>query len=210
MIKIASLVLLGLGIFVLMQVILPLASYKFWEITVYAQQTELVSPTSNNQVLGVSIQQNSEFPAFISSNKPKSPRPYSEFTVTIPRLNLEDVKTLVDSNNIESNLAHLPGSALPGERGNVFISGHSGLPGPLNPDRRAFFKRLPEMRKGDKILIEAGGQQFEYIVEKLIIVDPKETWVINPPDDTGRYLSLMTCVPPGTTLKRLVVLARLK
>lgn len=210
MTKVISLFFLGIGIFVLLQVILPLLSYKYWELTVYAQQTELVTPVSNSQVLGVTIQQNGDFPAFISTNKPTSPRPYNELKVTIPRLNLKGIKTLVDSNDIENNLAHLPGSALPGERGNVFISGHSGLPGPLNPSRKAFFKNLPEMKKGDQIFVEVEGQKFEYVVEKLIIVDPKETWVINPPDNTGRYLSLMTCVPPGTTLKRLVVLTRLK
>lgn len=210
MTKFISLSFLSIGVFVLVQVIAPLVSYKFWEMTVYAQQTDLISPVSSNGVLGVSIEQKGDFPAFISSNRRPVPALYQEFKITVPRLKLEEIKTLVDSQDFENNLAHLPGSALPGEKGNVFITGHSGLPGPLNPDRRAFFKNLPDMRKGDQIFVEAGGQKFEYIVEKLIIVDPKETWVINPPDNNDRYLSLMTCVPPGTTLKRLIVLAKLK
>lgn len=210
MTKTISLLLLGLGVFVLVQVVAPLISYKFWEMTVYAQQTDLISPVSNSQVLGISIEDKDGFPAFVSENRRPFAPPYQEFKVTVPRIKLEGIRTLVDSNDIESNLAHLPASALLGEKGNVFISGHSGLPGPLNPSRKAFFKNLPDMKKGDQIIVEAGGQKFEYTVEKLIIVDPKETWVINPPDETGRYLSLMTCVPPGTTLKRLVVLAKLK
>jgi LPXTG-site transpeptidase (sortase) family protein len=40
-------------------------------------------------------------------------------------------------------------------------------------------------------------------------VDPKDVSVINPPDGSGRYLTLMTCVPPGFNAKRLIVLAKL-
>lgn len=211
--KLIPLLFLGVGIFLLVQVVMPLISFKIWEAFVYTQQNvALVSPYPDTKaVLGVSIQNKDNFPAIISNNKRTTPAPYETFTLSIPSIKLENAEVLVDDNTFDTHLSHLPGSALPGERGNVFISGHSSLPQFFKSDNyKAIFSKLPDVKKGDVILVDTGGQKFEYIVDGLKIVDPKETWVINPPDQTGRYLSLMTCVPPGLQLKRLVVLAKLK
>lgn len=210
--KSVPLLFLGIGVFLLVQIILPLISFKIWEISITNQNSPLISPNPENQnVAGISIQNQENFPALVSTNIRTSPAPYSEFTVSIPSLKLENLKAKVDTNIFEQNLAHLPGSALPGEKGNVFITGHSSLPQLFSPSNfKAIFANLPNIKKGDQIIIDAGGQKFEYIVDGLKIVNPKEIWVINPPDNQGRYLSLMTCVPPGLYLKRLIVLASLK
>jgi len=210
--KAVPLLFLGIGVFLLVQIILPLISFKIWEISVTNQNSPLISPNSENQnVAGVSIQNHENFPALVSTNTRTSPTPYSEFNLSIPSLKLERLKAKVDTNNFEQNLAHLPGSALPGEKGNVFITGHSSLPQLFSTSNfKAIFANLPNIKKGDQIIIDAGGQKFEYIVDGLKIVNPKEIWVINPPDNQGRYLSLMTCVPPGLYLKRLVVISHLK
>lgn len=212
--KVLSLLFLGIGVFVLIQVIMPIISYQLWEFSEYNQNKSsvLVSPIGKNKrVLGISIEKTTDnFPAIVSKNI-DGKRPYKEFAITIPSIGLEGIKTVVDTNNFEQSLAHLPGTALPGEKGNVFITGHSSLPQFYRPGNfKAIFANLPKVKKGDEIIVDAGGQKFEYIVEGLKIVDPSETWVINPPDNTGRYISLMTCVPPGLYLKRLIVLGRLK
>jgi LPXTG-site transpeptidase (sortase) family protein len=74
---------------------------------------------------------------------------------------------------------------------------------------KAFFAKLPEVKKGDDIIVDALGQRYNYKVVELKIVDPKDISVIYPPDSNGRYISLMTCVPPGFNTKRLVVVAKL-
>ncbi|KKR80409.1 MAG: Sortase family protein [Candidatus Daviesbacteria bacterium GW2011_GWA1_41_61] len=211
--KVFSLLSLGLGVFVLMQVIMPLLAYQIWEMTDYQQNKALVSAYSKeNNVLGISIKDvESDFPAFNSTLERQTGTAYSEFKISIPSIKLTDIKVAVDSNNFEQNLAHLPGSALPGEKGNVFITGHSSLPQLFRPGNfKAIFANLPKVKKGDQVIVEAGEQKFEYQVEGLKVVNPDETWVINPPDTNGRYLSLMTCVPPGLYLKRLIVLAKLE
>lgn len=209
--KFLSLALLGLGVFILVQVIMPIVAFEFWQNTVYNQNISLVTPDPNSQVLGVSVKNIDSFPALVSSNRRATEAPYKTFMVTIPSINLGSTLTVVDSNSFDNNLAHLPGSALPGERGNVFITGHSSLPQLFKPDNfKAIFSGLPNIKKGDEVIVDAGGQRFDYVVKGLKVVDPSETWVINPPDQTGRYLTLMTCVPPGFFLKRLIVLAELK
>ncbi len=209
--KMLSLFCLGIGVFVLVQIIMPVASFKLWEISLDRQNMELLSPDPKTAaVLGVSVESQNSFPAIISNNNRTAPLPYKEFKLSIPSLKLEDLKVIVESNDFDQNLAQLPGTALPGERGNVFITGHSSLPQFFRPGNyKAIFAHLPDVKKGDEIEISAGAQNFKYTVQSLKIVDPKETWVINPPDNQGRYLTLMTCVPPGLYLKRLIILAKL-
>lgn len=214
--KILPLGFLSVGIFLLMQVVLPVVSFELWEIGQNFNQASLVSPRTqgSGQVLGVSldkgvsVQNKDNFPAFVSTLVRISEPTFKEFSLTIPKINIDKAKVLVDSNDLSESLAHLPGSALPGERGNVFISGHSAL-SILFSLNRAPFAKLLDLKKGDEIVVDAAGSQFRYEVVELKAINPKETWVINPPEPQGRYISLMTCVPPGLNFKRLVVLGKM-
>lgn len=209
--RVIALLSLGIGVFVLMQVLMPFITYKIWELTFYQENIALISPrVEKADVLGISIKNNS-FPSFLSTSQRSAPAPYKNFNISIPSIKLHNIGVMVDSNYFDQNLAHLPGTALPGEKGNVFITGHSALPQLYSPNNfKTIFSNLPKIKKGDKIIIEASGQEFEYVVKGLKIVSPEETWVIEPPDTNGRYLSLMTCVPPGLYLKRLLVFSELR
>lgn len=212
MVKILSVLFLGIGVFFIVQVVMPFLAFKFWEVTAYHQDSFLVDPyPTSKKVLGVFVENVDNFPAIVSSNTRVSAAPYSEFRLYIPKIELDWGKVIVDSNNFNENLAHLSGSALPGEKGNVFITGHSTLTQLYRQGNyKAIFAKLPELKRGDQIDLQAGGQIFSYFVEGVKIVDPNNTSVVLPPDSNGRYLTLMTCVPPGFNTKRLVVLARLK
>lgn len=214
--KILPIGFLSIGVFLLMQVILPLASFQIWELGQKYSNGVLISPNSPklNQVLGVSIQKGVSikdkdyFPAFISTLTRQTQVSFTEFNLTIPKLKIDQVQVLVDSNDLSNNLVHLPGSALPGEKGNVFISGHSALSRFFSL-RKAYFANLTELKKGDEVILEALGVKFRYQVEELKVVDPNDLSVIYPPDPQGRYISLMTCVPPGLNFKRLIVLGKM-
>src|SRR5260221_9376269 len=205
-----SLSLLGLGVFVLMQVLMPIVAFQGWQLTSFNQDSLLASPHQNSlitsQVLGVSIENIDIFPRLISNGN--SIAPYGEFSLTIPSINLSATKVKVNSNDFEETLAQLPGTALPGEKGNVFISGHSSISTVLH--QKAVFANLVKVKKGDQVQISVLGQQFEYQVMGLKIVEPDDISVVYPPSEDGRYLTLMTCVPPGFNTKRLIVLAKLK
>lgn len=206
-----SLIFLGFGVFLLVQVIMPIIAFQIWEFTSYNQNQTLLSPDPNSQVLGVSIKNTDDFPAFYSENKRSTPAPYKDFYLSIPAIKLDRAHGLVDVNNFDNNLALLPGAPLPGEKGNVFITGHSSLPQLFRPGNyKAIFAHLLEIKKGDDITVEAGGQTFHYIVDGFKIINPSDLSVINPPDKTGRYLTLMTCTPPGFSFRRLIVLAALQ
>lgn len=191
---------------------MPFVSFKIWEIFAFESEQGLVDPapisTNGNLAPDYQIETVNNFPVFLAKNK-NLKAPYSEFKISIPKIDLESIETLVYSNEFDQNLAHLPGSAMPGEKGNAFITGHSMLPNFAPKGSSAFFAKLPEVKKGDEIIVDALGQRYVYTVVQLRIVDPKDISVLYPPDSSGRYISLMTCVPPGFNTKRLVVVGKL-
>jgi len=208
-VKLLPIGFLSLGIFLLMQVILPIASFQIWELGQKYNNNLLISPTQkDSRVLGISIQSKDNFSAIVSTLRRETQPTYTQFNLSIPRLNIDKIQVLVDSNDLSNSLAHLPGSALPGEKGNVFISGHSALSNFFSL-KKALFGNLTDLKKGDQILVEVEGVKFRYEVSQLKVVDPNDLSVINAPDTQGRYISLMTCVPPGLNFKRLIILGKM-
>lgn len=203
--KLISIILILIGTLILLQVSLPLLEFKLKEGLEYANDS-LVSP-QQGLINGVSVVSENNFPAFVSKVKRDQPTPYSQFLISLPTLDLKEVPVMVDSNDLSQGLVHLPGSSLPGEKGNIFISGHSALP-ILTIGKKVPFAKLEDLKVGDEVLLQALGTTFNYKIVLTKVVDPKDLSVINPPDEVGRYLTLMTCVPPGLNTKRLVVLAK--
>lgn len=207
--RIAALGFLSIGVFLLIQVILPIASFQFWQLGQKLDGQALISPSkSGRQVLGISVQNKDNFPSFVSNLIRETTPNYSQFQLTVSRLSIEKEAVFVDSNDLSKGLAQLPGSALPGEKGNLFISGHSAL-NRLFATQKAIFAKLTDLKKGDEILVEAAGSKFKYRVVEIKVVDPKDLSVIPAPDEVGRYISLMTCVPPGLNYKRLVIIGKM-
>lgn len=202
--------LLSIGVFILMQVILPVISFQFWQLGQKYQNQILISPIkSSAQVLGISVQNRDSFPAFVSSLQRETQPNYDRFRLSIPKLKVDKADIFVDTNDLSRGLVHLPGSALPGEKGNMFISGHSAL-SQFFALKSVPFSKLPDLKKGDRITIETPpGTEFIYEVSGFKIVDPSDLSVLQGPEDQGRYISLMTCVPPGLNFKRLVVLGKM-
>lgn len=207
--KVISLFFLTTGIFILMQVILPIASFQVWAVRQQINKQVLVSPIgANESVLGISIESKNNFPAFISSVRRDNQPNYNRFTLSVPRLKMEKTEVFVDTNDLSQGLAHLPGSALPGEKGNIFISGHSAL-SQFFESKSVPFAKLPDLKKGDQITVETPFARYDYEVIGFKIVDPADLSVLTAPEEQGRYISLMTCVPPGLNFKRLIVLGKM-
>jgi len=102
---------------------------------------------------------------------------------------------------LKKGAGHHIGSANPGERGNCFISGHNDIYGEI-------FRRLDEVKIGDKIVVYAGKQPFTYIVRATRIVEPDDVSVMYP--TSSPVLTLMTCYPYMIDTDRLVVIAELE
>ena len=90
-------------------------------------------------------------------------------------------------------------SAMPGARGTVAIAGHRTTYG-------AHFRRLGELRRGDRIELAMPYGRFVYRVERTRVLPPTATWV------TRRVsydrLVLTACHPLWSAAERIVVFAR--
>lgn len=203
-----SLLFLLAGMIVLFQVTWPILGFNLWQKFVL-NGAALISPQPPARgVLGVSIENQHNFPAIVSSLNRETKATYANFSLSVPSIKANLLVT-VDSNDLKLGAVHLPGSALPGERGNIFISGHSALPVFFVSLDSAPFVNLTKVKKGDTIEVVAAGAKFTYQVFEIKVTSSSDLSVINPPDSLGRYISLMTCVPPGLNTKRLVVVGKL-
>lgn len=163
--------------------------------------------TSNN--LRDFTQVNLWFPAAKIDSFNKNKINIKKYYLSIPKLNIKDALVVVNGEDLKKSLIHFQAQSLPGEYGNVVIFGHSTLPQLYNPnDYQTIFTYLPSLERGDKILVNVREASYEYEIFDMRVVDPEEISVLEQRND-GVYLTLITCVPPGTYWKRLVVKAKL-
>jgi len=103
------------------------------------------------------------------------------------------------SSTLRRAVGHIPDTALPGQPGNVGISGH----------RDTFFRPLKDLKIKDEIQFSTWNGDFRYVVESLTVVDPNNVGVLAPSSEN--LLTLVTCYPffyIGAAPKRFVVRAR--
>lgn len=109
---------------------------------------------------------------------------------------------------LTQGVAHARGTALPGQTGNVFLFAHSS-DNFINANRyNSVFYLLNKMEKGDKVYLIFNRRKFIYTVTDTRIVPAEEISYMQPESETPK-VTLMTCWPAGTTLKRLVVVAEI-
>ena len=159
-----------------------------------------------------------DLPVIISTEKPvKSDflKPVNEeFGIVIPKIraNAAVIANVSPFNEKEYQMALTKGvaqardTALPGQKGNIFIFAHSA--GDFyNANRyNAIFYLLSKMQKKDPIFLIYKGKKFKYLVREVKTVAGEELQYLNK-TNYEKSLTLMTCWPPGTTLKRLLVIA---
>lgn len=133
----------------------------------------------------------------------------SAYTITIPKVKVAAATVLVGSFDLKKSLIQYPQTALPGQLGNTVVFGHSVLPQFFNPKSYlTIFSTLFKLKPGDEILVDYDHITYKYLVEELYEVQPTDLSVLEQRFD-ARYLTLITCSPPGTYLRRLIIKARI-
>jgi len=110
------------------------------------------------------------------------------------------------SENLKKGLIQIEGTSLPGEKGNVFITGHSSNYPWIRSDYNSVFALLDKLVIGDLILIKFQNTNYIYQIRDKFITPPTNISVLNADDDRST-LTLMTCTPIGTNLRRLIIRA---
>ncbi len=122
--------------------------------------------------------------------------------LTIPKIGLEvPVLEGIDTMTLDRGAGRIPGTALPGQPGNIGIAGH----------RDGFFRGLKDISTGDTIIFSTLDSRNTYAVESIRIVNPGDVKVLGPTPKPS--LTLVTCYPfyfVGVAPRRFVVHATLK
>jgi sortase A len=198
------------GLVLLANAALPIA---FYELTNSQFRTHFVSPlTTSKGVLGETVSPDYDNPKNwfpVAPVLPPQPSRITDYSLSIPKLGIEDARVQIGGEDLMEKLVHYPGTALPGQYGNSVIFGHSVLPQFFNPENyRTIFSTLPTLQEGDEILVDFDGIRYRYLVRKMVETKPEDVSILEQNYDS-QWLSLITCVPPGTYLRRLIVRAQL-
>ncbi len=121
--------------------------------------------------------------------------------LVIPKINVDaPIIGGVKWNDLKKGVGHLPGSANPGERGNLYLAAHNDIFGEI-------FRYLEELEPGDTYTIYANEQKYRYVVKEKRIIKPTEVEVMLP--TTEPVATLQTCYPYLIDSHRLVIIGEL-
>lgn len=140
----------------------------------------------------------------------------AEPKLIIPKLNVEVPVHFGISNDNDTVMAAMNegvaqfsisgANALPGQNGNLVITGHSAGDVYSNNQYKFIFSGLERLVEGDKICINYDSKQYTYVVTRMAMVEPTDLAALR--ETTGRpQLILVTCTPLGTSQYRLLVYA---
>ncbi|HSD98563.1 MAG TPA: class E sortase [Patescibacteria group bacterium] len=139
-----------------------------------------------------------------------------QFGIVIPKIrannkviaNVDPFDEMTYQWALTKGVAHAKGSSLPYEKGTVFLFSHSSVNFYEAVKYNSIFYLLDKLKKGDTVYLFYKGTKYTYLVSGKTIVAPTNVSYLF--EKTGNRLILMTCWPPGTTFRRLLVEAVLK
>ncbi len=105
---------------------------------------------------------------------------------------------------LSQGVAHASGSALPDDDGNVFIFSHSSTDFFQATRYNSVFYLLSKLEVGDEVRLYYEKELFTYHVTTKKVVGPDEIQYLQSRSGDNK-LTLMTCWPPGTSFKRLII-----
>lgn len=130
--------------------------------------------------------------------EPRIAEPYLELgRIEIPKLRIDQpLLEGVSLTTLDRGPGHWPGTAMPGEIGNVVVAGHRTSHGRV-------FRHLDQLLPGDEVVLSTASGRFRYVVSGTSVVTPDAMYVID--QTPARTATLFACHPPGSTRQRIVV-----
>lgn len=118
-------------------------------------------------------------------------------TIEIPRIGLADaLHQGMTLTAIDRGPSHWPGTAMPGDLGNVVVAGH-------RTTNTRPFRNLDQLQAGDSVLFTTAAGRFDYRVTGVDVVRPEQLEIV---DQSVAYTAtLFACHPPGSAAYRIVV-----
>ncbi|HVZ67271.1 MAG TPA: sortase [Patescibacteria group bacterium] len=140
----------------------------------------------------------------------EAPKDVAKYTLSIPKLKINNAEVSTKDYDLANHLVQYFGTAIPGQKGTSIIFGHSTIPAWFDPKNyKTIFATLHTIKVGDEIDVTVDGQNYKYKIFSIVITTPNDTNILSQSYDNS-YITIVTCTPPGTIWKRLVVRAALQ
>lgn len=141
--------------------------------------------------------------------------PNTEFAIMIPKIGatagivqgVNPYNSVIYQRALTQGIAHAEGTGVPGGGKNIFLFAHSSEDLLTATRFNSVFYLLHHLESGDEIKIWYQDLEHKYLVTESKLVAPDDISYLTKQTDQ-ETLTLMTCWPPGTTLKRLIVIAK--
>ncbi len=151
-------------------------------------------PESAPPALGIRLQSVAAIPV-------PTPGPRSPTRIVIPAINIDWPVVEGDGwEELKQGIGHRVGSANPGERGNMVLSGHNDVYG--EP-----FRDLEKLEIGKEVQVHTGSNAFRYIIKAKRVVVPTDLTVLVT--SKAPMVTLITCTPYRIDTQRLIVIGEL-
>jgi len=109
---------------------------------------------------------------------------------------------------LTKGVAQAKGSSLPGQNGDLFVFAHSSVNFYDALRYNSIFYLLTKLEKNDPVYVFYQKKKYTYTVTGKQITDPEKVFISGQTAGT-QTITLMTCWPPGTSIKRLLVFGKL-
>jgi sortase A len=218
--KILSGILLTTGIFFFLSAVFPIIKFQIEYSLKFKQIINPLSIESYNKSNNILRNMTTDYTQlsnwFVNDTKNENngqvkliDNNQTVYYLSIPKLNIKDAVVTIGSMDLKKSLIQYPQTALPGQLGNAVVFGHSVLPQFFNPKSYlTIFSTLYKLKQGDEIIINFDKSTYKYIIEEMYEIQPTDFSVLEQRFD-NKNLTLITCSPPGTYLRRLVIKAQL-
>jgi sortase A len=206
------------GISIILYVLFPIISWQIYfqpafasqDITLSIPRANIVDLAKNSIDATDYAKAENWFRNYNPSSNQKSQIDTPSYTISIPKINIEEAMVSTVDTDLGKHLVNYPGTSIPGRNGNAVIFGHSTLPQLFDPkDYKTIFANVYKLKDGDIIYAMLNNVTYTYSVLKTVVVDSSDSSALVQDYDNS-YLTLVTCTPPGTVWKRLIVKAVLK
>ena len=218
--RIFSLILSLIGVAIFLYVAFPVISWQIYFAPIFASQSFEV-PIPKTAVTGgrsiAGLLSNAAAGFSVDYTNAENWYPDAQFkkltnlnySVSIPKINVADAKVSSADRDLTKHMVQFNTDTAPSQKGNTLIFGHSTLPQLYNPnDYKTILANASKLGVGDSIFVNMGKVSYHYKVQSIIVVEPNDTSVLAQ-DFSDSFITLITCTPPGTIWKRLVIKARL-
>ena len=128
--------------------------------------------------------------------------------VTLSNIPIEKIKKADYDEYLYDGVVKYPYTTDPGQKGNVFIFGHTSYYWWKKNPYGTVFSKIPRLKHGDIMKVTWKWEVYKYEIFKKLILSPKQvTWVYKKYKN-GEFLTIMWCYPIGSDRQRMVIIAK--